>query len=219
MWPQAPEPCVLPVQSEIARKNGLQIALEVFLSYIRYPAHLSIFKGLFGIAGLCYAQPHLIPLIGATMATARIIQFGQDSCHRLTVMKEAGYSVEGCRSVTELRAALRSQDAPDAVVITDENGSVPVEAIREVKSAARGPVILFANADEEYPESSFDLVIPVLTPPANWLARIQEAIEHSRSLQVESWRLRHEAAAVSERSRSERARSRAEYARNRELLK
>jgi hypothetical protein len=152
------------------------------------------------------------------MATVRIIQFGADSCHRSKVLKEAGYSVEGCRSISELRAALLSQDAPDAVVITDEGGAVPAEAISVAKDA-RGPVILFANADEEYPESSFDLVIPILTHPANWLARIHETIEQSRLLQVESRRLCGESAALSERSRSERARSRAEYARNREYLK
>lgn len=120
------------------------------------------------------------------MAASRIIQFGEDSCHRSMVLQEAGYSVEGCRSVKEFRAALLSRESADAVVITDETGNLPNEAISVAKTDSLGPVILFPNSMSTYSESSFDLVVPVLTPPAKWLAKIQEKIQESRRLRMES---------------------------------
>jgi hypothetical protein len=114
------------------------------------------------------------------MVSAKIIQFGEDSCHRSMVLQEAGYAVKGCRSVKEFRAALHSRESADAVVITDESGNLPNEAISAAKTDSPLPVILFANSMGTYAESSFDLVVPILTPPAKWLAKIQEKIQESR---------------------------------------
>jgi hypothetical protein len=100
------------------------------------------------------------------------------------VLQEAGYSVKGCRSVMEFRAALRSSGAADAVVITDETGNLPSEAISVAKSDSPVPVILFANSMSTYSESNFDLVVPSLTPPAKWLAKIQEKIQESRRVRL-----------------------------------
>jgi hypothetical protein len=120
------------------------------------------------------------------MEAAKIIQFGEDSCHRSMVLQGAGYSVEGCRSVMEFRAALRSRESADAVVITDETGNLPKEAISAARAGSPAPVILFANSMSTYAESSFDLVVPILTPPAKWLAKIQEKIQESRKLRLGS---------------------------------
>jgi len=120
------------------------------------------------------------------MSAARIIQFGEDSCHRSMILQEAGYSVRGCKSVMEFRAALRTSGAADAVVITDETGNLPSEAISVAKSDSPAPVILFANSMSTYVESTFDLVVPSLTPPAKWLAKIQEKIQESRKVRSKS---------------------------------
>ena len=120
------------------------------------------------------------------MSAAKIIQFGEDSCHRSMILQEAGYSVQGFKSVMEFRAALRSSGAADAVVITDETGNLPSEAISLVKSDSPAPVILFANSMSTYAESNFDLVVPSLTPPAKWLAKIQEKIQESRKVRLKA---------------------------------
>ena len=119
------------------------------------------------------------------MGTARIIQFGEDSCHRLKVLKGAGYSVKKCGSITEIESCLRSPEPPDAVVITDEFGKAYRDAVFLAKADSSLPVILFATTEESCTESSFDLVIPALTSPDMWLARIEEIIARSRSLRGE----------------------------------
>jgi hypothetical protein len=160
------------------------------------------------------------------MATARILQFGEDNCHRSTVLEGAGYSVEKCHSITEFGRQLRSLPSLDAVVITEQGEGATLEAIEVAKSGSSLPVILFANADDAYADSKFDLVIPVLTSPTNWLAKIAETIERSRVLRDESQRLRNQAiqlrsesAEVRWKSEMERARSRIEYSKNRTMLK
>jgi hypothetical protein len=114
------------------------------------------------------------------MTTARIIQFGEDSCHRLMVLAGAGYSVERCGSVNEIESHLRSSDPPDALVITDELGKASRVAGYLANVELSLPVILFADGDQSYPESVFDLVIPALTSPSRWLSGIEETIQRSR---------------------------------------
>jgi len=128
---------------------------------------------------LCLSEIHLVES-QPVKPTARIIHFGEDSCHRRMVLEGAGYSVEKCDSITEIESRLRSQKPPDAVVITDEDGNASRDAVSLANAALSPPVIVFANGYKTYPESAFDLVIPLFTSPANWLARIGETIERSR---------------------------------------
>ena len=115
------------------------------------------------------------------MTTARIIQFGEDNCHRLMVLVRAGYSVERCWSITEIESYLRSPNPPDALVITDEFGKASPIAVYLANVELPLPVILFANGDDSPPVPIFDLVIPTLTSPASWLPEIKQAIERSRN--------------------------------------
>jgi hypothetical protein len=156
---------------------------------------------------------------------ARVIHFGQDSCHRLSVLEKAGYSVDGCSSISQLSAALQSPDEPDAVVMTDDYSLVPEEAILLARSHSLAPIILFRSPDRSYVESNFDLVIPVLTPPACWLADIAAVIEQghilreeSAQLREESELLRQESAAVRQKSRNEQTRAKRERSRNADLV-
>ena len=119
------------------------------------------------------------------MRTARIIQFGEDICHRLKVLKGAGYVVAKCESITEIESWLHSSEPPDAVVVMDEFGKASRDAVFLAKGELSLPVILFATTEESHTDSSFDLVIPVLTSPETWLARIEETITRSRSLRGE----------------------------------
>ena len=110
----------------------------------------------------------------------KIIHFGEDSCHRLMVLEGVGYSVERCESIENIEYYLRSPDPPDAIIISDEFG----KASRVVAYLANVdlpiPLILFASTHEPDADSNFDLVIPALTSPSNWLSRIEEMIARFR---------------------------------------
>jgi len=111
---------------------------------------------------------------------ARILHFGQESCHRLPVLQNAGYSVSRCHTLVQLRDALQSAEQPHAVSMTDTKGSVSAEAILSARSCSSAALILFRNPNPRGVEfasrsialSDFDLVIPALARAPKWLTDI-----------------------------------------------
>lgn len=103
---------------------------------------------------------------------ARILYFGRDTCHRLPVLVRSGYAVVNCISHEELCAALQSAHAPAAVLMADNNPGTAQQAISLLRSRSPVPLVLFRDSYRVLVESPFDLVIPTLTPPAQWLADI-----------------------------------------------
>lgn len=155
-----------------------------------------------------------------TMA-ARIVHIGADTCHRLAVLKNAGYAVENCGTVVQLRAALESDPPPHAVLMTESDQVAPKEAVSLARAKTAAPLILFRDTLRSYADSEFDLVVPVLSSPETWLseiaaiiARTQELQAQSAALQAESAALRRESVLVREKSRRERQRSELERSRN-----
>jgi hypothetical protein len=122
-------------------------------------------------AGCCRPLSH-----GDTVATVRLIHFGSDDCHRVNVLRSAGYSVEECRSMRALREALSADRKPDAVFITEREDDSPGDAISLAKSQSTAPVILFRCSHGNLSDERFDLVIEALTPPQRWLQEIDELI-------------------------------------------
>src|SRR5258708_16784159 len=59
--------------------------------------------------GVCFPNKHFAwkksPTESSDMA-ARVIHFGPDDCHRLIVLESAGYAVDACDSLGQLRASL-----------------------------------------------------------------------------------------------------------------
>lgn len=151
---------------------------------------------------------------------ARIIHFGADSCSRLLVLEHAGYDVDDCPSVIKLGSALSAGRNADAVLMTEDPRASRHEAISLVRSHSSAPLVLFQTAGPTFDEPEFDLVIPVLTPPREWLEKIAATIERSRALVAESRFAREQSVvlrqessivrqtAVFERERSARERSR-----------
>lgn len=115
-----------------------------------------------------------------------ILHIGTDMCHRLAVLESAGYTVTSCASIASLRDALEEGDIPDAVVMTETDSVSPREAVRWTRSHARVPLVLFRETQRNHSddgfdfERGFDLVIPVLHPPAAWLAEVAALIAKSR---------------------------------------
>lgn len=155
------------------------------------------------------------------MAAARVIHFGPDDCHRLMVLRSAGYAVDDCRSLIQLRTCLTSGDRADALVTSDAEGVEPTEAIALAKTRASIPVVLFRSTTLAYENSSVDLIVHCLTPPEEWLHEVDELIEkcrairaQSRALTDQSQQLRRESAATRKCARAERQRAMQECARN-----
>jgi hypothetical protein len=113
----------------------------------------------------------------AILAMARIIHFGEDNCHRLMVLEGVGYAVERCESIQDIEFYLRSPLLPDAVVISGELHRASRLATFLSNADLPLPVILFAGTDESYTETEYDLIIPALTSPSDWLLSIEETIE------------------------------------------
>ncbi len=142
---------------------------------------------------------------------ARIVHFGVDSCHRLWVLKNAGYSVDDCQSVVQLRAALQSGTHADAVAFTESERLAPDKVVEVTRAHSSAPLILFRETRIDCVESVFDLVVPVLEPPETWLMEIAALIAKGQAIRASSEALvrraivlRQEVAAVCRRTREER---------------
>jgi hypothetical protein len=106
----------------------------------------------------------------------RIIHLGEDSCHCLKVLAGAGHALVRCITIDDMQVSLRLPDRPDALVISGEcRIASRIAAVLDAADLPL-PVIVFAGTDERCAESEFDLVIPPLTPPSDWLSTIEAAI-------------------------------------------
>jgi hypothetical protein len=157
---------------------------------------------------------------------ARIIHFGTDSCSRLLVLEHAGYDVDDCPSLIKLDSALAARRSAAAVLMTEDPRVPRREAITLVRSRSSAPLILFQTVAPSVDELEFDLVIPVLTPPREWLEKIAAIIERSRSIiadsksvREQSVALRQQASVIRRQSALERERSAREHSRIDELTR
>jgi hypothetical protein len=152
------------------------------------------------------------------MATS-VIHFGEDICFRLPVLESAGYSVAECHSIELLSAALRHN--PEAVLLEEEPQSLIEAAAFLTRSRSAASLILFHSEVDSFTAGDFDLVIPSLTPPEEWLSEIADLLQQSRTIRAESQTLlkassslRQDSAAVRKAVSEERARSIRERARS-----
>jgi hypothetical protein len=112
---------------------------------------------------------------------ALVIHFGADDCHRISVLRQAGYCVEECFSVPRLRFTLTEFPEPDAVAIAERDEEEADEAISLVRSNCEAPIILFENRNRCSERSIYNLVVPPLTNPRDWLHDVASLIEQSRA--------------------------------------
>lgn len=115
------------------------------------------------------------------MASIRIIHFGTDDCHRVSVLRSAGYRVEDCRSLHTFGEALTADGELDAVFITEREGDLQGEAISLAQTRSSAPLVLFRRSHSDLSGGNFDLVIDSLTSPQNWLEEIGQLIARSQS--------------------------------------
>lgn len=113
----------------------------------------------------------------------RIIHLGVDHCHRLMVLRNAGFGVEECPSLVEFREALMTEPPAGAICVGDGEAGAREMVVSLARARCSGPLILFqtdeddASGSEDAPDASFDLVVPCLTPPEVWLSKLRSLIQ------------------------------------------
>jgi hypothetical protein len=112
----------------------------------------------------------------------KILTFGYDACHRWAVLRLAGYTIQVCESISELRHQLMNRPVVvHAVLMVEDVVSVPQEAITAAKSYFDGPLVLFEAHSHINNREQFNLCVPILSHPSVWLPQIEALIEsHAR---------------------------------------
>jgi hypothetical protein len=126
------------------------------------------------------ALPKIAP--GRDSMSARILYLGMDDCLRIPVLKGAGYAIEVCRSEAQLRAALELPASVDGVILSEIDGITSELAVSLACAQCAAPLILFAGRGTRFNASDFDLIVPALTPPTDWLIEIARLIGDTRAL-------------------------------------
>jgi hypothetical protein len=112
----------------------------------------------------------------------KILTFGYDACHRWAVLRLAGFAIQVCESISELRDELIKRPQVDAVIMVEDIVSVPPEAITAAKSYFDGPLVLFEARPQARNRELFNLCVPILSGPPAWLPKLEALIEnHSKS--------------------------------------
>lgn len=121
-----------------------------------------------------------LPVPSINDIAARVLHFGTDDCNRLLVLRSVGYSVDLCPTVEEFHSLMQKRTGADAILVT----GVPVGERRQVVTLTRershAPLVLFNTSYDYADEGKFDLVIPPLTRPEEWLRKIAATIEIKR---------------------------------------
>jgi CRP/FNR family cyclic AMP-dependent transcriptional regulator len=117
---------------------------------------------------------------------ARIVHFGTDNSSRLSALRNAGYSVDNCTSLTEFSLVLSSKGKIDAIAFTESQQPGAQNVIALSRSRVDIPLILFEDRSSHADLSEFDLSVPVLAPVEKWLREVNDLIEHSRAERAKS---------------------------------
>jgi CxxC-x17-CxxC domain-containing protein len=157
---------------------------------------------------------------------ATVLHFGQESFTALPVLRNAGYRVESCASVQQLRASLEAAGEPDAVSMTDETVSEHHDAVSVARARNSTSLILFRHTDRDWfpdveydpTEAEFDLIVPRAAPTAEWLRDIAEVIAQSRAIRALSHQVRQESSQIRRQSSQLRREASQLRRRSKELL-
>lgn len=116
---------------------------------------------------------------------AHVLHIGMDDCHRVAVLRSAGYAVDEYASMPELAEALGGIPDLDAVLFSESENIAPEVVFALARECSAEPVIFFNSSNRRVSTPDFDLVIPPLTPPEKWLKQVSTLIERSRVLRAQ----------------------------------
>lgn len=137
------------------------------------------------------------------MSSSSVLHIGEDFCRRIPVIENAGFAVmQTNAALPAIHAAFDRRNVFSAVLFHSDFHAPPQNIVHEVRTLSAVPFVLFQNPTIGFDVADFDLVIPVLTPPAIWLRKLRDVIEASIKLRDFSLRLREETQAERARSKS-----------------
>jgi hypothetical protein len=117
---------------------------------------------------------------------AKVIHFGVDDCYRINVLRRAGYDITQCSNLVQFRAALDSDADADVVMVTDGDGLMSLQAISMAHARCSAPIIVFPNPGRAYRVEGIDLMVPLFTPPEEWLLDLANLIVRNRVIRAYS---------------------------------
>lgn len=111
---------------------------------------------------------------------AKILHFGWDDCHRVQLLRVAGFAVMESETLEELCDHLQRGKPVDAVILSEAAPRTIQQAAAIVRTHCAAPMILFRRTLRQLDESSFDQVFAWFIPPPEWLEKTAELIAQSR---------------------------------------
>lgn len=112
-----------------------------------------------------------------------VLHFGKDDCHRLSILRSAGYRIEQCSSMPQLASALCTAQV-DAVFVTEGEPRSLDQVIPLVRAHSGVAIILFQTTNRRILEKQFDLVVHSLMTPEEWLESVRVVLERKRHLRA-----------------------------------
>jgi hypothetical protein len=110
----------------------------------------------------------------------RVLFVGPDVCARTPVLSAAGYQILTCECEPAAIVGALVETPVDAVLFHCE----PTAPSHLITAAARAttdaPLVLFARGSASYEEADYDLILPTLCSPQEWLPPLTETISFRR---------------------------------------
>ena len=116
------------------------------------------------------------------MSAARVLHFGRDTSHRVTVLRSEGYTVESCATLEQMIRWFRTGQAADLLCISEDPSCAAEGALAVARAYSRAPLVLFRANYHRYVQRSWNLEVHPLTPPEVWLRELARllAVVHIR---------------------------------------
>lgn len=110
-----------------------------------------------------------------------VLFVGTDVCARTPVLQSAGYTVlqSECDASTVVDTLVQSP--VDAVLFHCDPEPPSHLIISAARAASDAPIVLFARHSADYNEADYDLLLPPICSPTEWLPLLDELIESHRN--------------------------------------
>jgi hypothetical protein len=125
---------------------------------------------------------------------ARVLCFGTDDCNRSLVLRQVGYEVDRCPTLLEFRALIPKRADADAVLVSEAPSRDRREVVTLTRKHSDARLVLFNTSYPGADEGEFDLIVPPLMSPEEWLRGIAALIEESRALMAKATMIREQSA-------------------------
>jgi hypothetical protein len=117
------------------------------------------------------------------MATARVIHFGSDDCHRVLTLRKVGFEVCVSDSLERLRLDLEGNEGVDAVLVAEGTRRTTERAAAMVQRYSCAPLVLFHRSHAPLCVKRFDQVYTPSVPAVFWLLQTAVLVEQTQDLQ------------------------------------